>query len=175
MSDTKKGGLKNYLILIGISLFTVVLAFYLFSWYRNANNVKLNTPVIASVLSEIKYEDIDNVLQERDFLIIYTCTSSELKCRNFEAKFSSYIKSHNLSDTIVYFNLGYDAKAAEEGGMLNTVYSKYKSNELIKKVYNYPTLFVFSNGKIIDLLSPNKDKEVTIKNVKEFLEDYVVE
>lgn len=38
---------------------------------------------------------------------MYMCTTSQDICRNFEKKFSEYIKDNNLSEEIIYLNLGY--------------------------------------------------------------------
>lgn len=160
---------KNYIVLILIIVGTIITSFYILSWYKQYHDSKLNIPIISSVLSEVKYNELDNILKERSFLIVYTCTSSEAKCRNFEVKFNDYIVETDLADDIVYLNLGYDQ---DQNGTINKLYRKYKHQDLIKRVNAYPTIFIFSEGKIIDLLSPNNDNSVSIQNVKEFLEGY---
>ena len=90
-------------------------------------------------------------------------------CRNFEKKFAVYVKEHNLTEEIIYLNLGYDS---DENGLLQKVYSKYKSDKLIKKVYEYPTLIIFNQGKIVDVLSSNGKNKITIDQVNDFLESY---
>jgi len=172
MKQNKKGSIKNYAILFAIVISTLLVVFYILTWYKNYNDSKLSNPIIKSVLTEITFENFETVLTERDFLIVYTCTSSESKCRNFESKFKQYILENNLKEDIIYFNLGYDNKEANEYDLLNKVYNEYKHDDLIKKVNNYPTILIFSEGKIIDLLSPNKDNKVSITNVKNFLEGY---
>ena len=97
------------------------------------------------------------------------CTSSETKCRNFESKFKNYIKDQNLSDEIVYLNIGRDE---EENNIISRVYYEYKSENLIKKINDYPTLLIFNGGKIVDLLSPTKDSQVSINSVRQFLSGY---
>ena len=100
---------------------------------------------------------------------MYMCTTDEAICRNFEKKFIKYVKENNLTDEIIYLNLGYNS---DENNLLNKVYDKYKSDALVKKVYEYPTLLIFNEGEIVDVLSSNGKHKLTIKQVDEFLEGY---
>ena len=165
----KKVPIKNYIIL-GIIIFITVLAvLYICSWYKQYNNTKVDEPVITSVLPKVEYNNLDTVVKERDLVIVYMCTTKENICRSFEKKFSSFVKDNNLTDDIIYLNLGY---SEDENGMLDKLYNKYKSEDLVKKVYEYPSLVIFSEGKIVDVLSSNNENKVTIPKVEEFLEGY---
>lgn len=160
---------NNYIILGLIIVVTIIAVLYCFSWYKQYNDNKLNTPVITSVLREVNYDNLSTVVNERDVVIMYMCTTNESVCRNFEKKFASYIKQNNLTEEIMYLNLGYES---DENNLLNKVYDKYKNKDLVKKVYKYPTLVIFSSGKIIDVLSSNKKNKIDIKQVDQFLEEY---
>lgn len=160
---------KNYFILVGMIIITFIVCFYVFTWLKQYNDAKLSTPIITSVIAEAKYDNLDSLLKERNFVVLYTCTTSEKICRNFEVKLKKYIIEENLSEEIIYFNLG--EKYPEEE-ILNKIYKKYKHEDLIKKLNNYPSLLILSEGKIIDLLSPNKNNKITISMVDEFLEGY---
>lgn len=164
----KKSKVSNYFILGALVLVTFIIAFYLLTWYRQYEDNKLSTPIITSVLREVKYDNLDTVIKERDFLVVYMCTSDEALCRNFEKKFKKYVTNKNLVDDIVYYNLNSD------GGnkSIKEVYDRYKHKDLIKKVYDYPTLLVFSEGKIIDVLTSTKSNKINVSLVEEFLGDY---
>lgn len=160
---------KNYVTLGIIIVITLLISMYVFSWYRQYNDNKTTKPVITNTLREVEYNNLDNVLQERDILIMYMCTTSEDICRNFEDKFSKYIKQNNLTEEIIYLNLGY---SKDENNLLMSVYNKYKSKHLVKKVYDYPTLLIFNEGEIVDVLSSNSKNKINIEEVQEFLESY---
>ena len=166
----KKGSLKNYIILLCIMLFTVICVFYILNLYKQYNDEKLKTSVISSVLSEVKYDDLSSIVKERDFLVVYMCSSSELKCRNFESKFKDYLVKNDLTTDTVYLSLGY---SGDNDNYISRIYNDYKSDTLMKKLNNYPSILIFSNGEIIDLFSPNKDSSNTITLAKEFLSGYV--
>ncbi len=160
---------KNYFVLGIIVLITVLFFVYLFSWLEQYNDSKINTPIITSTLREVEYNNLNTVLAERDMLIMYMCTTDESICRSFEKKFVSYIKENNLSEDIMYLNLGYDS---DENNLLSKVYNEYKSPDLVKKIYEYPTLLIFNDSKIVDVLSSNGETKLTIEDVDSFLESY---
>ena len=161
--------IQNYIVLGVIIIITLLGVIYLCSWYRQYQDNKINEPVITNVLREVEYNNLDTVLTERDMLIMYMCTTDEKVCRSFEKKFSEYIKDNNLTEEIVYLNLGY---SSDENNLLDTVYENYKSDTLVKKIYEYPTLVIFNEGQIVDVLSSNSKNQITIEQVSEFLEGY---
>ena len=160
---------KNNFVLIIIIIVTLLAFVYLFSWFKQYNESKVNTPIITSTLREVEYNNLNTVLKERDVLIMYMCTTDESVCRSFEKKFAKYIKENNLTEDIIYLNLGYNE---DENNLLNKVYNTYKSDNLVKKVYEYPTLLIFNNSKIVDVLSSNGKDKLTIDDVDKFLEGY---
>lgn len=167
--NTRNIPINNYILLGVIIIVTLIVVLYLCSWYKQYNDNKLNTPVISSTLREVGYDNLSTVVNERDVVVMYMCTTNESICRNFEKKFSGYIKENNLTDEIMYLNLGY---SSDENNLLEKVYANYKNPSLVKKIYEYPTLVIFSSGKIIDVLSSNKKNEINISQVDEFLSGY---
>ncbi len=165
----KKNTLKNYLILGAIIFVTLLLTFYLLNWYKNYRYYKIVTPVLTNTVTEVKYKELDAFLSERDITILYMCTAKENKCRNFEKKFENYIINHNLRDDIFYFNMD----GHNNNSFLNDFYVQYKSDDLIKKMSDYPIIAVFKDNKMIDILSSKDDLDITISDVADFLKDYV--
>lgn len=166
----KNKTIKNYFILFGIFVVTFVICFYLFSWIKQYNEVKLGEPIIVNTLKEIKYDNLDNYLKENEVVAVYMCTTYESSCRIFEKKFSTFVKEQSLTDNILYFNLGYKSV---ENNLLDNLYNKYKNEYLIKKITNYPTIVIFNNGKIIDFLTITSNSNMDI--VEEFLEGYDID
>lgn len=160
---------KNYFILGIIILITVLIVIYLCAWYKQYNESKEVTPIITSTIREVREDNLDIVIKEREIAIVYMCTTNETICRNFEKTFSNYIKDNNLGDDIMYLNLGYDT---DENNLLEKVYNTYKSDTLVKKVHDYPTIVVFKDGKIVDVLSSSAKNEITIEKINSFLDGY---
>lgn len=170
MSTNKRNiPVKNYFILCLIVLITVLIVIYSCAWYKQYKDSKEVTPIITSSIREVKEDNLDIVIKERDVAIMYMCTTSETVCRSFEKKFSKYIQDNNLGDDIMYLNLGYDT---DENNLLEKVYENYKSDTLVKKVHDYPTLVIFKDGKIVDVLSSSAKNQITMNKVSEFLDGY---
>ena len=169
VKNNRKIPIKNYFILGIIVLVTMLCLIYLSAWYKQYVSTKRLSPYITESLREVKEDNLDIVIKERDELIMYMCTTSEQVCRSFEKNFSTYVKDNNLQDDIMYLNLGYDS---DENKLLENIYSKYKSDTLVKKVHDYPTLVMFKDGKIVDVLSSNSKNIITIDKVEQFLEGY---
>ncbi len=165
--------IKNYFILLVIVLVTCIIFLYLFSWLKQYNEVKVGIPIISNTLQEVKYDNLSSLVTERDFVIIYTCTTSEKACRSFENKFIDYIKKENLNDTIIYLNIGYNS---DEKNVLSKLYKNYKHNDLIKRLNTYPSIIIFSNSKIVDFISSDEgvNNKLTIAMVEQFLKGYGV-
>lgn len=161
--------IKNYFILALIIVITALVVIYSCAWYKQYTETSEVTPIITSTLREVREDNLDIVLKERDVAIMYMCTTNEVICRSFEKSFSEYINDNNLQDDIMYLNLGYDT---DENNLLERVYDKYKSDDLVKKVHDYPTLVIFKDGKIVDVLSSSAKNKITIKKVEEFLDGY---
>ena len=167
--EVKEIPVKNYLVLGVIIIITLLASLYIFAWFRQYNDSKVSTPIITSTLREVQYNNLNTVLKERDVLVMYMCTTDEEVCRNFEKKFASYVSNNNLTEEIIYLNLGYNK---DNNNLLQKVYNNYKSENLVKKVYEYPTLVIFNQGKIVDVLSSNGKNKITIEQVNDFLESY---
>ncbi len=167
--EVKEIPVKNYLVLGVIIIITLLASLYIFAWLRQYNDSKVNTPIITSTLREVQYNNLNTVVKERDILVMYMCTTDEDICRNFEKKFASYVSNNNLTEEIIYLNLGYNK---DNNNLLQKVYNNYKSENLVKKVYEYPTLVIFNQGKIVDVLSSNGKNTITIEQVNDFLESY---
>lgn len=160
---------KNYFILALIVVITALVVTYACAWYKQYTDSSEVAPIITTTLREVREDNLDIVIKERDVAIMYMCTTNETICRSFEKKFSAYVKDNNLQDDIMYLNLGYDT---DENNLLQRVYDKYKSDTLVKKVHDYPTLVIFKDGKIVDVLSSSAKNKITIKKVEEFLDGY---
>ena len=76
---------KNYFILALIFLAVVLLVWYICKWYTVCNDYKKEIPVIRGTLNyEITESDFEHYILENPSSVVYMCTASEEKCRDFE-------------------------------------------------------------------------------------------
>ena len=161
-----KKTLKNYLILLIVFAVGIGLTLYLCKWYKVIDEEKKQTPVIrGTITNELYPGEVDTFLVEYPSTVLYLCTSDSTKCRNFEKHFKKYINSSELADYIVYVNL----TGANQDEFVENFNNKYGAKKTITS--SYPALVVLDNGKISDIIQTKKDKKITIKDTKEFLEE----
>ena len=86
---------KNYFILAIIVVLTILLVFYLKSWYEATTLSNLPRTIMADSLPEVKIEEFDNFIQENPNIVIYISSSTENQ-GDFDKKIYQYISKNNL-------------------------------------------------------------------------------
>lgn len=164
-SVSKNISAKNYFILFLIVFGTGFLVWYICRWYQVYDNYEMQVPIIRDTLSyEITPLDFDHYIMENPTSVIYMCTASDIKCRNFERDFKKYITKNELQNDILYLNLSdLDINAFVKN--FNNNY-KYK----VKLTTNYPAIVEFTDGKITGLVQGDKNSELTISKVSSFID-----
>lgn len=162
--NSRKSGLKNYIILIVIFLAGIGLTLYLCKWYNVWNDYQKETPVISGSLLEITYEDLEHYVMENPTTVIYMCTANNDKCRSYEKDFKKIIEKENLNDYVIYLNLS----NLDQDEFVNNFNGQYEFKN--KLTTNYPAFVVFEDGKVTSILQGNKKKKLTVSSTKQFLE-----
>lgn len=160
----KKIAAKNYIIITLIFAATICLTLYLCSCYNVYNESQKEIPVIRGTLSEITDSDFEHYIMENQNSNIYMCTASNLKCRNFEKDFKKLLNKKNLQESFIYLNLS----NTNQESFIKSFNEKYPYK--IALTENYPAIVIFEDGKISNLLQKNKDEELTMSQVKQFIE-----
>ena len=151
--ETRKIGIKNYLILALIFIITTIITLYLCNVYNVYQESKKQVPVIRGVLSEITSEELEHYISENPTVMMYMCTASNQACRDYEEKF-----------IIVYLNLT-DEEVNDFSNKFNSVYTKN-----LKLKNNYPALVIFEEGKVTHLLQAKEKEKLTITKTKQFMD-----
>ena len=138
---------KNYVILSCLVVGVVIVSLVLSNLYRTTHKEEY-TPIIKDVITEIRYEDLDNYLQENLDVVLYINDSSVKGDRKFEKKVKKMITNNGISRYFVYIEKN------------ENIIDKYKLNS------NTPIFIAYQNGVITEVL--NK-KNCTINEVEEFL------
>ena len=138
---------KNYVILSCLVVGVVIVSLVLSNLYRTTHKEEY-TPIIKDVITEIRYEDLDNYLQENLDVVLYINDSSVKGDRKFEKKVKKMITNNGISRYFVYIEKN------------ENIIDKYKLNS------NTPIFIAYQNGVITEVL--NK-KNCAINEVEEFL------
>lgn len=169
VEKSRKIPIKNY-VLVGILFIGIILLLCYFSrWYQVYSDYEKQTPVIRGTLSEITNLELDHYILENPTTAIYMCTSSDMKCRNFEKALKSMLdKNETLKENLLYLNLS-DINQEEFVHSFNEKYS-YK----VKLTKDYPAVVLFEEGKIIGLLQEKSNENLDVNDVRSFLKLHMV-
>ncbi len=151
--NTKQVPFKNYIYLFCILLGSILLLFYIYTWYETYNENKLYTSIMNKYLTVINYNELDNYITETPNAILYVSVLGDKKINRFEEQFKNNISNSNLRNNILYL----DITNSEE------------KEEAMKKLNidtNLPYLVVYTNGKITDTYSIEKNNYSTKKTIK---------
>ena len=161
---------KNYIILAALTVFTVLLCFYLVSWYKTIDNYNKNNSVMTSVISEINIDSLSNILLENPDVIIYLSSSKDADVKSFEKQFKKIVVNNDLSDEIVYI----DISKKENKNVTNVLIDNYLSKGISLKKIVYPNILIFKEGKIYNILYLNKTNITKVDALKFFERNGVI-
>lgn len=160
----KKIPKKNYIYVTILSLFTIILTFYLSNLYlvnkRSENKI--------SFVSEIKENELKSYLDETHEIIIYMSESKNKENDKLEEELKKYTQKNNLEDKYLYLDLSMVSSNFYNEFYVNYINEAYKGNFKIKD----PTIIYIKNKKVESYNNNIKD----INDIKKFFyENEVIE
>lgn len=147
----RKIPLKNYIILVGIAFFTLLVVLYLGIWYKTTYEYKKNTSPLESVINEISIDELNSYLIDNPNCIIYISENNDA-FKEYENILKDVIIEYNLKNEIVYIYINDDN--------FEKIRAYYKNEPLFDN-----NIVVFENGVIKASLARtiedfNKDKTI---------------
>jgi len=157
----RKIPLKNYIILLGITIGTIFLVFYLRSWYNTSKEYYKNNSIMAEYLSELKSDEINSYIIDNPEVVIYYASAKDTSIKSFEKKFKKLMEEHEINDDIIYI----DYSKEENSNIISklNIISDKKMDEL-----NVPNLIYIKEGKVNKILYSNKT-QINKRDVQNFL------
>ena len=150
----KKIPLKNYFIVGFLIIFTIFLTFYLMKKYDSVKVKEIN------FVSEVKENELDSYITERQEVIIYMASSNNKELDTFNKDLKKYTEDKNLKDLYVYLDL--KNVSSNFYNKFNIKYLKEADNSVFN--IKEPTFVIIRNGKMDSYLNNIN----SIEQVKEF-------
>lgn len=154
---------NNYIklgIIVVVTIFAVVV---LRNWYVGKTNYELNIPIIKDTLvNEVNTDEIYNYIRENENAILYVGVVSNKNCRSFEQEFNQVIVDRNLQYTITYLNI---SKTSSKSKFIKEFNKFYDTN-----ILGYPSLVIFEEGSVKDIITVKTGKDLNIDDVINFLD-----
>lgn len=153
----KKIPLKNYFIVGFLIIFTIFLTFYLMKKYDSVKVKEIN------FVSEVKENELDSYITERQEVIIYMASSNNKGLDTFNKDLKKYTEDKNLKDLYVYLDL--KNVSSNFYNKFNIKYLKEADNSVFN--IKEPTFVIIRNGKMDSYLNNIN----SIEQVKEFFKN----
>ncbi len=161
----KKVSTKNYVILFIVLICTILLVFYIRSWYNTSKIYYSQNSVIKDVASEINYDEIFNYTLESQKFILYVSSGSNNEIKNFERSLKRLVIKLDLNDDILYLNLD-----NVQDSFIDDLRHSFGASDNIRKQISdnsNATIYIFEDGKIISVL--NNVSGFTMKQIESFI------
>ena len=150
--------IKNYIILGVILLFSFLLLYYLYLWFENYKETKLNMPILDKYMEVINYNELEDYLIENPNAIIYVSVLENSDIRNFEKKVKTAFRRHEISKEILYMDITND----------NVNRNDYKLGD--SSIADVPVVLVFDSGILKSIYSVYNNN-YDIEQFKKFIDD----
>ena len=150
--------IKNYIILGVILLFSFLLLYYLYLWFENYKETKLNMPILDKYMEVINYNELEDYLIENPNAIIYVSVLENSDIRDFEKKVKTAFKRHEISKEILYMDITND----------NVNRNDYKLGD--SSIADVPVVLVFDSGILKSIYSVYNNN-YDIEQFKKFIDD----
>ena len=164
--EVKKVPTKNYIIVAIIFAISIGLIFFFRNWYVSYQEYEKTIPILNGVISEVRYNEVYNYIDDNQSVIIYIGVADDKDCREIDVELKKLIEKKHLKEKIVYFNIT-DVKNKDL--LLKEFNNKYAIDE---RINTYPAIVLFEEGKIIDFRSKIANKNLSINDVKLLFDEY---
>ena len=166
MKKNNKIPVSNYISLFLIICITIVGSLYFRNVYLSSKDYNDNIPIIRDNINhEINSKEIYNYIRENNNSIIYVGVSSDELCRSYENELKKIISKYHLEEDITYLNLS-DLKNAKT---FIKEFNKFYDSSL----KSYPSIIIFENSSVIDILSIENSDNYYNKTINFLLENEV--
>lgn len=148
---------KNYFIVLVISILTLVALFLSCNYYKNYQKYQDETNSPISTLSEIKGDELNNYLVENHNIMLYLSNNYD---NELEKEFVKKLEKKEYISDVVYINT-----SELDQNFYDNLTNYFEENVTFNKENH--TLLIVKNGKIVKVLNINKD---TVKNIDKNIE-----
>ena len=139
---------KNYIILGGVIVVTILILYYFYMWVDVYKESKINIPIMDKYMSVINYNEFSDYIVENPNSIVYVSVLENEEIREFEKKFKNKYKNNLIDKEILYMDITDDIsnKKIKEDMIVD-----YSINNL--NITNVPCVLVFEDASLKSIYS----------------------
>lgn len=136
----RKVPLKNYIILLFISVITVLVVFYLRNLYLDKKGYENNNNATMSFLKVLRKYEFDSFITENRDFILYVSDADDASIKEYEEELKNKIIDADYTSNMVYLNI-------DENNL--SLFDKYLLN--VEPIKYLPCLVAVKDGKITNV------------------------
>ncbi len=157
---------KNYFLLFGICLCTILLAVYINKWALAFKKTKLDNSPLNNSVYVLSADELTESINELNKGILYVSYTGSEKIYRFEKMLLKKIDKDSLNDYILYIDMKDQFKNEKYIVLLNA-----ELNSDLLQDLKLPAFIYIENGKIIEI-ADSKDSMVTIEDFQSLVSKY---
>lgn len=140
--------LKNYFIVIIVSVLTIATGLYVRAFYINYNKDLVNQSVMKDKVSEVNFNELDYIVSESSNSLLYVGYTGDKNVYNMEKRLLKEIEKKSLSDKVLYLDV---SDFLDNNDYLNKLKKQFSNIE--NQITNAPMFIFIENGKAVEAMS----------------------
>lgn len=153
-NEVKQVPIKNYLVVLIVSILVIVVTLYTRAFYLNYQESKMNTSYfIDKKVNQITTSDLDYSLSEYRDVILYVSYPGSNSIYKMEKKIYKELEKNNLLDIVVYWNVS-DLLDGEK--YINILKNKFKN--ISSNIKEAPLIIIIKDGVGVEVLNSELEK-----------------
>ncbi len=168
--DEKKVPIRNYFVVLFVSVLTIIVALYVRAFYLNYQESKSNASYfVLKKVNQITTDDLNFSLSEYRNAIVYVSYTGSSSIYNMEKKIYKELEKNNLLDIVVYWNVS-DLK--DNNSYIDILKNKFIS--LKEDIKEAPLIIIVKDGEGIKVLNSELEK-IDYKELRKIIKDNEIE
>lgn len=170
MKKDKNIPIKNYLIVLFVSILVIIITLYARAFYINYKESKSVSSYFAiKKVNKITTDDIKYTLSEYTDAILYVGYTGSYPVYSSEKKIYSELEKNNLIDILLYLDVT-DLTANNE--YVNILKNEFK--DLSNDIKDAPLIIIIKDGKPIEVLNSELEK-IDYKSLRNIIKKNEIE
>lgn len=165
----RKIPVKNYIVLIILTILTFALIYYLASYYQKRKAYESSIDTRMGFLSEVKENELQTYILENHDALIYISDSTDDQYRVFEKQLKTLIVGEDLTKELVYMDM-----YKMSNHFFENLKNDFFTHSLNLQALVYPNVLTVSNGKIVSVLYP-AEQEKSPRDIIYYIKDQLQE
>lgn len=147
-SDVKKISLRNYFLVIVVSILVIAIALYIRAFYINYNSEVVKSSVFKEKISEVNFNELDYTIAEAGDALLYVGYTGNKDIYEMEKRLLKEIEKKSLVEKILYLDVSEYLENDEYVVKLKKEFSNIKN-----EITSAPMFIYIENGEGVEAMS----------------------